>query len=113
MDYVVGRVQDLLRPFKESENPSNVKFIANDNEAILILSIWSDLPVLLKEPLVLGGPPLHKPNLWKYVWKYRRIDYREIEKKTGLSDRKVIHEKLNLLVNHQLIYPDGSISHPA
>ena len=113
MEYIIGRVQELLKSFKSSENSNSVKFIANDPDAILVLSVWPALPILLNDPLTFGGPPQHRQNLWKYIWRFRRIDYKEIEKRTGLSDRKKLQEIVSLLSAHQLIYPDGSISQPA
>jgi hypothetical protein len=112
MDHVIGRLQELLAPFKKAENANSIKFIKNDLESIQLMRVWQECPALIQEPLAFGGPPMHKPNLWKYVWKFRRIEYRELEKRTGF-DRKKIQEKLNLLVTHQLIYPDGSISQHA
>ncbi len=113
MDSVINRVENILKSFKSAENASGVKFVQGDDVAVKILSIWPELSVSMSEPLAFGGPPEHKANLWKYVWKFRRIEYHDIEKKTGIEDRKLIQEKLNLLVTHQLIYPDGSISQAA
>lgn len=113
MDSVISRVQELLKPFKSAENANSGKFVADDKMALAVLSAWQDLPVALQEPLSFGTAPEHKPNLWKYIWKFRRIDFRELEKRTGIEDRKLLQEKLDLLSMHQLIYPDGSISQSA
>ncbi len=113
MDSVISRVQELLKPFKSAENANSLKFVADDQSALAVLAAWLDLPVTLQEPLAFGTAPQHKPNLWKYIWKFRRIDFRELEKKTGIEDRRLLQEKIDLLSTHQLIYPDGSISQAA
>lgn len=112
MDHILGRLQDILKPFKSSENSQAVQFIVNDEDAIKILAAWPHLPLVIREPMVMGTIPQHRANIWKYAWRFRKIDYRTLEETTGI-DKSVLQDKIQVLVAHQLIYPDGSLSRSA
>ena len=112
MDHVLGRLQDLLKQFKSSENTQSVHLLKGDDVAIKVLAAWPKLPLIIQEPMVIGTVPQHRANIWKYAWRFRKIDYRTLEDVTGV-EKSVLKDKVALLVAHQLIYPDGSLSRAA
>jgi hypothetical protein len=110
MESVLGRLQEILAPFKTSEQPHGVSVFQDDEAAKRILAAWPELPLTLHEPLAFGTLPQHKANQWKFAWKFRKIDFHDLEKATGITDRNLLYAKVSLLIAHQMIYPDGSVS---
>ncbi len=113
MDSLLNRLQEVLSTFKSSENSANDNFFQKDDVAKKVITAWLEIPLTIHEPFTFGSVPEHRQNQWKYAWTFRKIDYRDLEKTTGIADRELLQQKVQALISHQMIYPDGSVSRGA
>ncbi|MFN0117371.1 MAG: hypothetical protein ACKVQC_03635 [Elusimicrobiota bacterium] len=109
MDVVKERLSGFLIDFKNKRDFSDIKKESIPLSAWAVLTIWKNLSVCITAPLFLGAPPMHSHNRWKYVWKFRKLDFREISEKSRISDENEIKISVQYLIDEFMVYPDGSL----
>ena len=103
------RLAALLEPFRDVADSTAIEEAKRDEDAVRLAKAWTSTRPVIREPMFLGAPPLHKHNRWKYLWKFPALDVDALAARAGV-DPAIAREKFDWLIARYLVLPDGTLS---
>lgn len=104
-------LQEYLSEFRVSESIIGLAVIADDPLARKVLSAWLTYPNIPPWRAPRQKRPTDRRQLWTWLWltAWEKLDLEVFAAACGTTD-DVLEQKLHMLINARLIYPDGTIS---
>ncbi|MFP3867682.1 MAG: hypothetical protein ACLFUU_05920 [Desulfobacteraceae bacterium] len=92
---------EALAAYRSAMTPEIVNFMIDMPWLINLAVAWQNADKQLEPP----GDDLSLPALWQKV----KIDYRQLERMTGLDFIQVT-KGMNILKDNRMVFPDGSLN---
>lgn len=108
-DAAKKRLDKLVAAFKQAECKTDTATIANNEDAIRMLAVWS---ACAKDWRPKGRQPTRKDERWRWMWLCLHFDLEELAALSGVSEAQTMRV-LRQCMGVRVAYPNGEISEHA